>query len=258
VIKLGGSVLARPEAYRVAAEWLRGRLRGQSGQRLIVVVSAQLGETDRLEREALSISERPQRAALDLLWSTGELRSVALLTLWLERLGVGAAGLDVQQTGLRIGPGAGDAARVELFTLRMRAALTRSEVVVVPGFLACGVGDAVVALGRGGSDLTAVVLAGELGAEQCELIKDVPGYFDRDPNLHRDARHVPRLSYSAALAMAAAGCDLVQREALEAAQRRGVRLVIRGLAEGATPSVVSSAAADDRALGRGATALAAG
>ena len=106
--------------------------------------------------------------------------------------------------------------------LRLRALLADHDVVVVPGFLARGGGDAIVSLGRGGSDLTAVLLAAGLGAARCELLKDVPGYFTADPKRDPDARPIPSLAYARALEMADDGCELVQRHALEAAREHGV------------------------------------
>jgi aspartate kinase len=163
----------------------------------------------------------PDPRTLDLLWSTGEIRSAALLALSLQALGVRAAAANVHQTGLT---------HDDTFRpLRLRALLAEHDVVVAPGFLARGAGDTVVSLGRGGSDLTAVLLAAGLGAVRCELIKDVPGYFSSDPNVDPDARQLPSLSFASALDMAADGCELVQRQALEAARIRNLPLVIRAL-----------------------------
>src|SRR5208282_4412818 len=205
---------------------------------------AQSGETDGLERTARGIARAPSARALDLLWSTGEIRSVALLTLHLEALGVLAAGLGVEATGLRVGR----AGEVALNAGRLHAALAENQVAVVPGFLATSAEQSIVTLGRGGSDLTAVVLAAGLGAARCELVKDVPGYFSADPHRDRTARHLPALTFAETLALADAGCDLVQRQAIEAAARAGLPLVVRSMDESAPASVVSagtpSAAAD--------------
>src|SRR5579863_6194979 len=103
-----------------------------------------------------------------------------------------------------------------------------------------------VSLGRGGSDLSAVLLAGELEAEQCELVKDVCGYFTGDPNKQRATEHLPRLSYEQALAMADAGCELVQAEAITAARSAGIRLLVRSLDEMAPVTVVSENASPSK------------
>lgn len=218
VIKLGGSVLTGPRAYARAARWLADRIFGAP---LLVVVSAELGTTDRLLDEARQIDARPDPRALDLLWATGELRSAALLALHLQSRGVPACALNVHETGLgRRG------SALSLRSARLRRALALHAIVIVPGFLGADERGAIVSLGRGGSDLSAVTLAAALGARTCELIKDVPGYFTADPALHQDARHLPAIDFETAIGMAAAGCALVQTEALEAARARGVRLVI--------------------------------
>ncbi len=114
---------------------------------------------------------------------------------------------------------------------RLGEILAQCEVAVVPGFLATDGLQSVISLGRGGSDLTAVLLAAGLGANRCELIKDVPGYFTNDPHRDRNALPVPFLTFEHALELADNGCDLVQRAALEAAARWDLPLVVRSLNE---------------------------
>lgn len=235
VLKLGGSVLAGTHGYRRAAAFVAGRLRDDPGERLLVVVSAEFGVTDRLLASARDIVAEPDGSTLDLLWSTGEIRSAALLVLQLHGLGVRASALNVHEAGLVESDRAGRPGHAGVRTLGLRAALATTDVVVVPGFLARGAGDRIVSLGRGGSDLTAVLLAASLGARRCELVKDVPGYFSRDPHAHDDARPLPTLDFARALAMADEGCELVQRHALEAAARARLPLLVRAIdGEGAT------------------------
>ncbi len=102
VIKIGGSILTDARAYRRAAEFVRNRHRVSPTERLVVVVSAQKGSTDDLEAAARKIIEAPDPAALDILWSTGELRSVALLTLHLQALGVPAVAVNIHEAGLTV------------------------------------------------------------------------------------------------------------------------------------------------------------
>jgi aspartate kinase len=229
VIKVGGSVLTGRLAYRQTAEFVASRRSHDSTQPVVVVVSAERGVTDALLETAMEISPHPDSGTLDLLWSTGELRSVALLALALQAIDVRAAALNVHQTGLMDFDG-GDSAESRGFRhLRLRALLATYDVVVAPGFLARGAGDSIVSLGRGGSDLSAVLLAAGLGADVCELVKDVPGYFVSDPRSDPLARHLPALDYATAIAMADRGCALVQRQALEAAHFHGITLIIRSL-----------------------------
>jgi len=137
VVKIGGSVLTGPAAYRRAAAFVARRLSEQPGERVLAVVSAQLGSTDALEKVAKDITPCPDASALDLLWSTGELQSVAILVLCLHALGVSAAAVNVHQTGL-VEPDRPERLGVGLRALRLRALLAAHDVVVVPGFLARG------------------------------------------------------------------------------------------------------------------------
>ncbi len=242
VIKLGGSIFTGPISYRRAARFIGQRLAANPKENLVVVVSAQNGETDALLQDAQEIVLEPGAAALDLLWSTGELRSVARLALHLQAAGIRSAALDVRQTGLHIAARGLGVARAEFDPTSIRKALDGHRVVIVPGFLATDDSGAVVTLGRGGSDLTAVLLAAGLRASRCELIKDVPGYFADDPHLNAGAQHLPHLSFAQALAMAESGCDLVQRAALEAAERCDLPIVVRSLEESAPESWITATA----------------
>ena len=240
VVKIGGSILRNAGAYRRAANFLRNRHHAAPEERLIVVVSAQEGTTDALERTAREIVPSPRATTLDLLWSTGELRSVALLTLHLQALGVRATGLNIHEAGLIVPQNgrAGLAESIRLDRERLIGVLTDHSVAVVPGFFATDGLHSVVSLGRGGSDLTAVLLAAGLRASRCELIKDVPGYFTSDPHRDGNALPIPFLTFEHALELANEGCDLVQRNALEAA-RYDLPLVVRSLNEKASVSRVA-------------------
>jgi aspartate kinase len=255
VLKLGGSVLRDGDSYAAAARFLRDRLDANADERLVVIVSACYGTTDALLAQAHAIVDdpsdtgsgsAPDAAALDLLWSTGELRSVAILTLHLQRIGVPAVPFNVHQTGLVADRGTGTAVR----PLRLLAALGRARIVIVPGFLGVSAGGTITSLGRGGSDLTAVLLAAGVRADACELIKDVPGYFTADPHRDAAARQIHHLSLEAALAMADAGCDLVQRAALAAAAAANLPLVIRSMDAAAPVTHLQSSIAGTESASR--------
>ena len=235
VLKLGGSVLVDDDSYGKAARFLVRRLGRCNEERLVVVVSARKGITDDLQRLARNTTPYPSSRTLDLLWSTGEIHSVALLTLHMEELGVSAVGLNVHETGLHFN-GTEDVAFVRS---KIQELLEDHLVVLVPGFFGTHHGAVIRSLGRGGSDLSAVVLADGVDASRCELIKDVTGYFDVDPDCNDGAVHLPHVSYQRALEMADTGCELVQRRALEAARRARLRLVVRSLDDNSPASVVS-------------------
>ncbi len=247
VIKLGGSVLTDEESYRQAARFLLRRLQNSPKGRFVVVVSARKGLTDHLERVAREITGYPNRRTLDLLWSTGEMQSVALLTLHLEELGVAVVGLNVHETGLRLNGADPPDASVELLAGELTRAFYDHSVVVVPGFFGTLTSETLVSLGRGGSDLSAVLLADDLQAERCELIKDVPGYFTEDPRVNARATYLPWISYETAVQMAESGCELVQRIALEAARERNLQLLVRSLDNRRPGTVVSTQMTEPRA-----------
>jgi aspartate kinase len=239
VVKVGGSVLTGRLAYRRVAAYIADRLRSRPEEGLVAVVSAVNGATDALLATARDIVPEPDEATVDLLCSTGETHSAAVLALHLQARGVRATAANVHQTGLvdpELGGGAG---RSWLRPLRLLALLDAYDVVVAPGFLARGAGDRIVSLGRGGSDLTAVLLAAGLDAARCELVKDVPGYFTTDPRRDPHARPVLHLTYARAIEMADDGCTLVQRHALIAARDCALPLVIRALS-GEHETVVSA------------------
>ena len=229
VVKIGGSVLTGGNGYRRAADFLAKLVGSEPGCGIVAVVSAELGMTDALLATAREIVEAPDPSTLDLLWSTGELRSAALLALALQSRGLRAAGINVHQAGLIKVDDGSIPGRSMIRPLRLRALLAAHDVIVAPGFLARDSGDAVVSLGRGGSDLTAVLLAAGLDAVRCELLKDVPGYFTADPKRDPDARPIPSLCYDRALQMSENGCELVQHQALLAAREHNLPLTISAI-----------------------------
>ena len=241
VLKVGGSVLTGTKAFRRVAQFLKRRLELAPTEKLVVVVSAQKLATDTLERRGRGIVREPAVRALDLLWSTGELRSVAFLALHLQAADVRSAGLNVHETGLQFL--AGDptcSGRPQLTGRQVERALAAHSIVVVPGFLATRWDGAIVSLGRGGSDFSAVLLAIGLGASRCELVKDVPGYFDEDPRRNPGAVQLPQMSFERALEMARGGCELVQMRALAAAGEAKLPLVIRSMDERAPITVIAT------------------
>ena len=235
VLKLGGSVLTSLSAYRDVARFVAHVSQVHAPAAIVAVVSAEDGHTDALRREALELADDPASDALDLLWSTGEHRSVALLTLALRAQGVSTVPLNAHQAGVRRRE---SSRAVAAGLLQLRAAMAAHRVVVAPGFLAtCE--QRVVTLGRGGSDWSAVILAAALGAQSCVLVKDVDGYFTADPAIDRRARPIPHLTHERAIEKAETGCPLVQRDALVEAAAHGLPLIVRSLS--GTGTLVSTA-----------------
>lgn len=192
VLKFGGSVFAGPQSVPEAADeiyrWVR------RGWKVVAAVSAMTGETDRLLRQAKSLSAEPHPQWLAQLASVGELESSALLGIALDRAGIPAEVLDAAGIGLRTRGPATDAEPVSVNEAAILAALDRAPVLVVPGFIGRDEHHRTTLLGRGGSDLTALFLAHSLHA-RCRLVKDVDGLYERDPKAEvggNGAAHAPR------------------------------------------------------------------
>jgi homoserine dehydrogenase len=178
VLKFGGSVLAREDdiasAVHECYRWVR------EGWSVVAVVSAIGDTTDRLVAAASSYGHDPSSHAAAALVATGETVSAAHLWLGCDRAGIDAVSADPREIGLRVEGPATDARPVSVDEAALRALLRRHAVVVVPGFFGVDGGGRIALLGRGGSDLTAVLVAHALGA-RCRLVKDVPGLFEHDP-----------------------------------------------------------------------------
>ncbi|MDA8388292.1 MAG: aspartate kinase [Nitrospiraceae bacterium] len=227
VQKYGGTSVGSLERIRAVARRVSEAAR--SGAKVAVVVSAMSGETDRLLRLAMEISERPDEREMDLLLSSGERVSAALTALALRQMGVTARSFTGRQCGI-ITDGAHTRARIETISAgRLMRALDRGEVAVIAGFQgisSSGDGD-VTTLGRGGSDLTAVALAAALKADLCEIYTDVEGVYTADPGIVPEARKLDRISYEEMLELASLGAKVLQTRSVEFAKKYGVPLVVR-------------------------------
>ena len=179
VLKLGGSVLASEDALPRAIHEIYREVR--DGRAVVAVVSAFRGVTDALARRARSILPQPTPEALATLLGTGETETTALLALALGRAGIPAAVLDAERLHLLAAGDPLDADPVSIDARPIAAALAEVPVAIVPGFIARDQSGRRVLLGRGGSDLTALVVGAALDGSRVRLIKDVPGLFDRDP-----------------------------------------------------------------------------
>jgi homoserine dehydrogenase len=180
VLKFGGSVLQGEEALGSAVSEIYRHLR--QGERVLAVVSAFAGTTDRLLAKARYLSAVPAPAAVAALLATGELTSAALLALYLERAGVPVQLLDVRQIGLTAEGDYTDASPSGLDVEALARAFANCRVAIVPGFIGVAADGRTSLLGRGGSDLTALFIAQKANARRCRLIKDVDGLFEHDPD----------------------------------------------------------------------------
>jgi aspartate kinase len=225
VRKYGGSSLASIDRIRAVARDLVAQ-RAQ-GYRLVVVVSAMGRTTDELAHLARQANPDPPRRELDMLLSVGERITMSLVSMALAAEGCSAISYTGSQVGIITDTSHTDAQIIEVKADRVRASLAAGHVVVVAGFQGVSVDREITTLGRGGSDTTAVALAAALGAERCEMLKDVDGVYTADPHKVSGARRHARLTYDEMRRIAAAGCGVLHARALEYAAAHGVRLVIR-------------------------------
>ena len=220
VQKYGGTSVGSVERIKnVARRVMRARERGDQ---VVVVVSAMSGETDKLVRMASEIAGRPDERELDMLLSSGERVTIALLAMALIEEGCPAESLTGRQVGI-VTDSAHTKARIERIEAdRVRQALAEGKVPIVAGFQGIDEKSDVTTLGRGGSDTTAVALAAALGADLCDIYTDVDGVYTTDPNVAPNARRLARISYDEMLEMASLGAKVLQTRSVEFAKKYDV------------------------------------
>ncbi|HTO91957.1 MAG TPA: aspartate kinase [Candidatus Sulfotelmatobacter sp.] len=232
VQKFGGTSVDGPERIRAVAK--RVAAARAAGNRTVVVVSAMGQATDELLALAHQVSANPSRRELDMLLTTGERVSMALLAMALQDLGVEAISFTGSQSGL-LTDGAHGAARITgVRPDRIRSELNAGRVVIVAGFQGVNPDTReITTLGRGGSDTTAVALAAALGDDEsqnpgrCEIYTDVAGIFTADPRVVPAARLIPRLSYRACSTLAHLGGRVLHARCVDLAARHRVPLTVR-------------------------------
>lgn len=222
VQKFGGTSVADPE--RIAAAARRVRDCQQSGNQVIVVVSAMAGETDRLLSLANEMVKNPKGRELDVLLSTGEQVTIALLVLALQGLDLRARSFTGSQVRIATDAAYNKARIVNIDPARISTALAAGEVAVVAGFQGVSDSGDITTLGRGGSDTTAVAIAAALEADECQIYTDVDGVYTTDPRIVADARRLDRITYEEMLEMASLGAKVLQIRAVEFASKYRVPL----------------------------------
>ena len=225
VQKFGGTSVADPDRIRAVAEHVVRTSR--QGHEVVVVVSAMGRTTDDLMRLATEVTSQPSGRELDMLLTSGERISMALLCMAIADLGTQAESLTGSQAGIVTDTDHGRAKILEVRADRVRDALAAHRVPVVAGFQGVSIARDITTLGRGGSDTTAVALAAALGAEACEIYTDVSGVFTADPRIVPTARRLPRVSFEEMLEMAATGGRVLALRSVEFARNHGVPLHVR-------------------------------
>lgn len=225
VQKYGGTSVADTNRIKeVAKRVLRYRKRGY---RMVVVVSALGDTTDELIVLAHKITEFPSEREMDMLISTGEQVSVALLAMAIQKLGYEAISFTGVQVGIITDASHTRARILKINTKRIEAELNKGRIVIVAGFQGVTMTQDITTLGRGGSNLTAVALAKALEAEVCEMYTDVAGIYTADPRVVPEARKLPRISYEEMLELASAGAQVLQPRSVEVAKKFNVPIHVR-------------------------------
>ena len=199
----------------------------KTGTQVVVVVSAMAGETDKLLKMARQICDNPERREMDLLLSSGERISSALLTMALQARGIPAISMTGRQIGLQTDSVHTRARIKQIDAKRAQQALNENNVIVVAGFQGINEKGDVTTLGRGGSDTSAVALAVALGASQCEIYTDVDGVYTADPRMVPKANKLDVVSYDEMLEMASLGAKVLQIRCVEFAHKFKMPLVVK-------------------------------
>jgi len=223
--KYGGTSVGSTERIRaVASRIIKTK---KQGNNVVAIVSAMSGETDKLMSLAQQMAHDPDERELDLLLSSGERISAALIAIAINELGVRAMSFTGRQVGI-ITDKSHTKAKIEKITgERVRDALHKGVVPVIAGFQGVTITSDVTTLGRGGSDLTAVALAAALKADICEIYTDVDGVYTTDPSIVSDARKLDRVSYDEMLELASLGTKVLQTRSVEFAKKHEVPVVVR-------------------------------
>jgi aspartate kinase len=225
VQKFGGSSVADTEKIKKVARRVTGTF--EAGNSVVVVISALGNTTDNLVQLAHEICERPPEREMDMLLSTGEQVSVALLSMAIHTLGFEAISFTGAQVGIVTDSAHTKAKIIDIKAARILEEISKGKIVIVAGFQGISLDDHITTLGRGGSDTTAVALAAALSAEVCEIYTDVEGVFTADPRIVPDARKLDRISYDEMLEMAATGAKVMQSRSIEFGRNYGVVIHVR-------------------------------
>jgi aspartate kinase len=228
VQKYGGSSVADVEKIKSVAK--RVVATREQGFEVVVVVSAMGKTTDELLARATLISPSPSRRELDMLLSCGERVSMALLTMAIQELGHEAVSLTGSQAGILTNARHSGARIIDVRPFRVQDELEDGKIVIVAGFQGVSYKREVTTLGRGGSDTTAVALAGALGAEYCEICSDVDGVYSADPRIVDAATLLKAISHEELLELTSHGAKVLHAESVEFARRSGVALWARATA----------------------------
>lgn len=225
VKKFGGTSVADKERiFNVANRCIEDYKKGHD---VVVVLSAMGKQTDVLLEMANDINPNAPKRELDMLLTTGEQTSVALMAMAMHALGVPSISLNAFQVAMHTTSVAGNAKLIKIDKDRIRHELEQRKIVIVTGFQGICKYDDYTTLGRGGSDTTAVALAATLHADACEIYTDVDGVYTADPRNVEDAKKLDQITYDEMLELASFGAGVLHNRSVEMAKKYGVQLVVR-------------------------------
>lgn len=240
VKKFGGSSVANKERiFNVARRCIEDYKKGHD---IIVVLSAMGDTTDELIEKAHDINPNASKREMDMLLTTGEQVSVALMAMAINSLGVPAVSLNAFQVSMHTTATYTNAKFKRIDSERIRTELENRKIVIVTGFQGINKFDDYTTLGRGGSDTTAVALAAALHADMCEIFTDVEGVYTADPRVVPNARKLPEITYDEMLELATLGAKVLHNRSVEMAKKYDVQLVVRSSLSEAEGTVVKEVA----------------
>lgn len=243
VQKYGGSSLSDPEKLKKISMMIAAVK--QQRYDVVAVVSAMGKTTNQLIEMAKGLSDNPDKRELDMLLSTGERITMALLCIALNELGVDAISLTGSQSGIITNDRNNDARVIEVRPFRVQDELAKGKVVVIGGFQGVSYKRDITTLGRGGSDTSAVALAAALKAERCEIYSDIDGVYTADPNIIKDAKHLPEMSYQQLQEMSEAGAKVLNAQAVQFAKEAKIALYTRSTFNPGNETVIRETAPAD-------------
>ncbi len=225
VQKFGGSSVANVERIKnVARRIVETKTKNND---IAVVVSALGDTTDELEALAFQITPTPPDREMDMLLSTGEQISCALVAMAVKELGYDAISLNGRQVGIKTDKTHTKARIISIDGKRIREAFKKGKIVIIAGYQGVTSSDEITTLGRGGSDLTAVAIAKSLNANVCEIYTDVTGIFTTDPRVVKEARKIKNITFDEMMEMASLGAQVMQARSIEVARRFNIPIHVR-------------------------------
>ncbi len=224
VQKFGGSSVANADRIRNVAGIIAENY--LYGHEVVVVLSAQGDTTDELLEKAAELNPSPSKRELDMLLTTGEQQSIALMAMCLEAMGLPVVSLTGWQVGIRTNSEYNSARIRRVNTERLRRELDKKRIVLVAGFQGVNNFEDYTTLGRGGSDTTAVALAAALHADRCQIYTDVEGVYTADPRKVPGARKLDEITYDEMLELASMGAQVLMNRSVQLAKRYGVELEV--------------------------------